>query len=140
MIKDVIINVIGVQNIDGDNDTVELTTEGKFGIKDNKYFLSYDDGRLTDNGIVKTKIFINSPQSVVLQRTGDINSRMEITNGERTACFYSTPVGNLNLGIYGEKINVALNENGGSIDLEYTLDSNLKLIGKNSVKIKVREV
>ncbi len=140
MIKDVIITVIGMQNVDGENDSVELTTEGRFGKKDDKYFLSYEEGQLLDTGKVKTKIWINSPDSVVLQRGGEINSRMEITKGQRTTCFYSTPIGELSMGIYGETIDVNLNENGGSLTLGYTLDSDLKLIGKNTVKITVKEV
>lgn len=140
MIKDAIITVIGMQTVDGENDSVELTTEGRFGKKDDKYFLSYEEGQLLDTGKVKTNIFINSPDSVVLQRIGEINSRMEITKGQRTTCFYSTPIGELNMGLYGETIDVNLNENGGSLTLSYTLDSDLKLIGTNTVKITVKEV
>ena len=140
MIKDVLITVVGIQGIDGEEDTVELTTEGRFGIKDGKYFLSYDEGQIVEAGKVKTKIFINFPDSVVLQRTGDINSRMEITAGERKSCFYSTPVGDICIGIYGEKIELDLKENGGNINLVYTIDSDLKLISRNRVKITVKEV
>ena len=131
---------MGRQCIDGEEDTVELTTEGRFGIKDGKYFLSYDEGQIVEAGKVKTKIFINSPDSVVLQRTGDISSRMEITAGERKSCFYSTPVGDICIGIYGEKIELDLKENGGNINLVYTIDSDLKLISRNRVKITVKEV
>ena len=140
MIKDVLITVVGIQGIDGEEDTVELTTEGRFGIKVGKYFLSYDEGQIVEAGKVKTKIFINSPDSVVLQRTGDINSRMEITAGERKSCFYSTPVGDICIGIYGENIELDLKENGGNINLVYTIDSDLKLISRNRVKITVKEV
>ena len=140
MIKDVLITVVGIQGIDGEEDTVELTTEGRFGIKDGKYFLSYDEGQIVEAGKVKTKIFINSPDSVVLQRTGDISSRMEITAGERKSCFYSTPVGDICIGIYGEKIELDLKENGGNINLVYTIDSDLNLISRNRVKITVKEV
>lgn len=140
MIKDVLITVVGIQGIDGEEDTVELTTEGRFGIKDGKYFLSYDEGQIVEAGKVKTKIFINFPDSVVLQRTGDINSRMEITAGERKSCFYSTPVGDICIGIYGENIELDLKENGGNINLVYTIDSDLKLISRNRVKITVKEV
>lgn len=140
MIKDVIISVVGVQGIDGESDTVELTTEGRFGIKEGKYYISYNEGQLIDSGSVKTKIFINSVNSVVLQRSGDINSRMEINKGERSSCFYSTPVGEICIGIYGESIDIDLSENGGSVNLAYTIDSGLKLISRNEVKITVREV
>ena len=140
MIKDVLITVVGIQGIDGEEDTVELTTEGRFGLRDGKYFLSYDEGQIVEAGRVKTKIFINSPDSVVLQRTGDISSRMEITAGERKSCFYSTPVGDICIGIYGENIELDLKENGGNINLVYTIDSDLKLISRNRVKITFKEV
>ena len=140
MIKDVIIKVVGTQGIDGEEDTVELTTEGRFGINDGRYFLSYDEGQMLETGRVKTKIFINSPDSVVLQRSGDISSRMEIIKGERKSCFYSTPVGDICIGIYGENIELDLNEKGGSVNLVYTIDSDLKLISRNQVKITVKEV
>ncbi len=140
MIKDVIITVTGVQNMDGDSDTVELTTAGRYGENEGKYFLSYDEGQLMDSALVNTKIFINSPKSVVLSRKGDIESRMEIEEGQRKSCFYSTPVGEICIGIYGESVDFNLNEKGGSIKLVYTIDSDLKLISRNKVEIKVKEV
>ncbi len=140
MIKDVIISVVGVQGIDGETDTVELTTEGRFGKRDGKYYLSYDEGQLIEGARVMTKVFINSQQSVVLQRKGEITSRMEITEGERNLCFYSTPIGDICIGIYGESVDINLGENGGSVNLVYTIDTDLKLISRNEVKITVREV
>jgi uncharacterized beta-barrel protein YwiB (DUF1934 family) len=93
-----------------------------------------------DSASVKTKIFINSNKSIVLNRSGDINSRMEIEQNVRNNCFYSTPVGELSLGIHGEKVNVDLNEKGGRIELVYTIDSDLKLVSRNEVEITVKEV
>lgn len=140
MIKDVIINIKGVQGIDDQTDTVELTTEGRFGIKDGKYFLSYEEGQLIENGQVKTHIYINSPNSVVLQRKGAVESRMEIEKDKRNSCFYLTQVGELSLEIYGEKLDIDLNESGGKIDMVYTIDSDLRLVSRNQVEITVKEV
>jgi len=140
MIKDVIINIEGVQGIDDQTDTIEFTTEGKFGFKDGKYFLSYDEGQMMENASIKTKIFINSSDSLVLQRSGTITSRMEIEKGRRNSCFYSTPAGDLCIGIYGEKLDVNLNDSGGRLEMVYTIDSDLTLISRNEVKITVKEV
>lgn len=140
MIKNVIINVVGIQTVDKEKDTVELTTEGRFGTNNGKYYLSYEEGQLVDNSNIKTKIFVNSSDSVVLQRKGEITSRMEITKGNRNFGLYSTPVGDIFIGIYGEKIDIDLNENGGSINMVYTIDSDLKLVSHNEVRITVREV
>ena len=140
MIKDVKITVKGIQGVDGNSDTVELVTDGRFGIKDGKYFISYDEGQLIEGGFVKTKLLINSPSSVVLNRCGAINSRMEIKKKEKTICLYSTPIGNISMEIYGEDLKIDLNEMGGRLKLEYSLYSNSKPISRNKVEITVKEV
>ncbi len=140
MIKDVIINIKGTQGLDGETDVVEFTTEGKLGIRDEKYFLSYEEGQLLEGAKVKTKMLINSDTSVVLERKGDINSRMEIEKGERRTCFYGTPIGNITIGIYGEELDVNLSEKGGRIKLSYNIDSQLTPVSQNKVEITVKEV
>lgn len=141
MIKDVLINIKGTQGLDEQIDTIELTTDGKFGIKDGQYFLSYDEGQILDTyEEIKTNIFIKSETSVVLQRNGAINSRMLIEKDMRNTCYYSTPHGDLVIGIFGEDFSFKLDENGGEIKLRYTIDSNLQLLSRNEVNISVREV
>ena len=140
MIKDVIIDIKGIQGIDDDSDVIEFTTDGRFGIKDGEFFISYDDGQMLEECLeVKTTIFIK-PDSVVLQRNGAIKSRMVIEKGVRNTCFYSTPHGNMVLGIYGENVDCNLSENGGSLKMSYNIDSDLKLVSRNEVSIKIREI
>lgn len=140
MIKDVLITVKGEQSVQGESDSVELATCGRFGLRDGNYFLSYEEGQIEGSGKVKTKININSPDLVVLSRSGDIESRMEIVKGERKPCLYATTVGNIYIDIYGEKISVDLNEKGGSIKLQYSIFSGLNVISQNKVEITVKEV
>ena len=110
MIKDVVISIKGIQGLDGENDTVELTTDGQFGIKDGQFYIAYEEGKLFDSGDeVKTQLFIKSNDSVVLQRSGSLKSRMVIVKGERNTCYYSTPHGDLVIGIIGEEIEHSLN-------------------------------
>jgi len=140
MIKDVIIDIKGIQGIDDESDTIEFTTDGRFGIKDGEFFISYDDGQMLEESLeVKTSIFIK-PDSVVLQRNGAIKSRMVIEKGVRNTCFYSTPHGNMVLGIYGDSVDYDLTEKGGSLKMSYNIDSNLKLVSRNEVSIKIREI
>ncbi|MBO5211080.1 MAG: DUF1934 domain-containing protein [Clostridia bacterium] len=141
MIKDVIIEIKTEQLLDGQSDSIEFSTDGRFGIKDGSYFLSYDESGLLDiEGEIKTTLYVKPDNTVVLQRKGSYNSKMIIEKGVRTNCFYSTPVGNILLGIFGEKVLSNLNENGGSIALTYLIDDDAKLISRNKVNISVREV
>lgn len=141
MIKDVLINIVGFQGIDGEGDTIEFTSEGKFGFKDGEYFISYDEGQMFEDKIeVKTNIFIKKDNSVTLERKGSINSKMFIEEGKRNSCFYNTPFGDLLISVFGEKVENNLNENGGKINLRYTIDSDMKMISRNQVDILVKEV
>ncbi len=141
MMKDVFISIKGVQGIDDNTDTVELMTDGRFGYKDGEFYISYDEGQMLDSGEkVLTQIFLKSDDSLVLQRKGSINSKMLIEKGNRNTCFYSTPHGDLVIGIFGEYIEHNLTEKGGDIKLKYTIDSDLRLISKNEVNISIREV
>lgn len=141
MMKDALINIKGIQGIDGDTDTIEFITDGRFGFKDGSYYISYDESRMLDTGDeVKTHIYIKSEDSVVLQRTGTIKSKILIEKGNRNNCFYSTPHGDLTIGVYGEVIEHNLTDNGGEIKLKYTIDSDLRLISQNEVNISIREV
>mgnify|MGYP002514596723 CR=1 FL=1 len=141
MIKDVIIEIKTEQSLDGQSDSIEFSTDGRFGIKDGSYFLSYDESGLLDiEGEIKTTLYVKPDNTVVLQRKGSYNSKMIIEKGVRTNCFYSTPVGNILLGIFGEKVLSNLNENGGNIALTYLIDDDAKLISRNKVNISVREV
>ena len=141
MIKDVIIEIKTEQSLDGQSDSIEFSTDGRFGIKDGSYFLSYDESGLIDvEGEIKTTLYLKPDNTVILSRKGSYNSRMVIEKGVRNNCFYSTPVGNLSLGIFGEKVLSNLNENGGSIVMTYLIDADAKPLSRNKVNISVREV
>lgn len=140
MIKDVIIDIKGVQGLDDQTDTIEFSTVGRFGIKDGEYYIAYDEGQLFDSGdAVKTKLFIKPDDTVILQRNGSITSKMVIEKGKRNTCFYSTPIGELVIGIFGERLEYNLTEKGGKINLKYVIDSDLRVISRNSVNISIRE-
>ena len=141
MIKDVIISIKTEQTVGNSTDTIEFTTDGRFGIKDGSYFISYEESKLLEvDGDVKTTLYIKSDDSVVMQRNGAYSSRMVIEKGVRNNCFYVTPMGELSLGIFGEKVKTNFSEKGGSINMNYTIDTNLQLLSRNSVNISVKEV
>lgn len=140
MIKDVIIDIKSTQQSNDEKNTMELTTEGRFGFKDKEILLLYDEGEMLGIKGVKTRLHIKNNNSVIIQRTGSLESRLLIEKGKRNTCLYSMPYGDTLIGMYGEKIENSMTADGGSILIEYTIDTALQLISKNTVKITVREV
>lgn len=141
MIKDVIIDIKTEQTVDGNTDQIQFTTDGRFGFKDESYYISYDESKILEvDGEIKTTLYVKPDNSIILHRKGAYNSRMVIKKGVRNNCFYATPHGELSLGIFGEKVFWDLNSNGGKISMKYTIDTDLQLLSRNSVNISIREV
>ncbi len=137
--KNVIIDIKGTQGIDGDSDTVELSTLGTLSEKDGKFLISYEENKTVKNESVKTLVKTEDGR-VTMIRSGALDSRLIIEKGRRNTCFYSVPQGELVLGIFGEEIENNLNENGGKLLMSYTIDIENSLVSKNTVEISVRKV
>lgn len=138
--KDVIISIKGEQGLNEETDTIEFTTDGRFGEKNGSYFITYNEGEMLGMENVKTSLYIKPDNSVILQRSGALESRLVVEEGKRSTCYYNTPMGELLIGIFGETVKHDLKKNGGSISMKYTIDSNMMLISRNSVSITVKEV
>lgn len=138
MMKDVIINIKGRQGLGDELDTIELTTDGRFGEKNGSYYMTYDESAMLGLENVKTSLYIKPGNSVILQRSGDVESRLVVEEGKRSTCYYNTPQGELLIGIFGESVKTELNSGGGKIHMKYTIDSNLNLISRNTVDISVK--
>lgn len=138
--KKVIIKIKGTQGIDGENQVIELDTVGTMRKQDNTFVLSYKEGEMLGEKSVTTKLFVTDNNTAVMERSGDLRSRLVIEKGKRNNCCYASPYGNLMIGIFGEYIENALSDNGGSLKMGYSIDSDLVPISKNKVEITVREV
>lgn len=138
--KDVIIDIKGTQNVNGSEDTVELTTVGRMNIMGAKTYLRYDDSSSSGEESVSCMIKIDrDDDSVIMQRSGKLNSRMYIKKGQRHICHYDTSEGPLTMGIFGENVKSDLDENGGNIVMSYTIDVNYGMLSRNKVEITVKE-
>lgn len=138
--KDVIINIKGTQGYDSDSDVIEFTTLGKFGERDGKYMLVYQECQTVEGSPVKTTLKAESNERIIMNRSGAIESRLVVEKGQRSKCFYSVPQGELVLGIFGESIQNNLHKKGGELSMSYTIDIDNGLISRNTVEITVKEV
>ncbi len=138
MIQDVRIEIRGTQTADGEKNEVSFTTRGRFGMKDGEFFLSYDESEATGLENARTTLFLRSDSSVVMQRTGLFQSRLVIEKGKRHVSPYSTPYGEMQIGVLGESVEHRFTEEGGTLFMCYTLDSDSRPLSRNTVKISVR--
>ena len=138
MKKDVYISIKGSQDYGDNNDAVELTTAGKFYDKDGKFYLNYNEGEFSGLEKCTTTVKISPDPIVTMMRHGKTNTHMIFEKGKCHIGHYETPYGDFTISVTAKDINVSLDENGGSIDINYTMDINNVSRSDNTISLTVR--
>lgn len=140
MAKKYLITIKGLQSYYGNDDSsnIELVTEGDFYKEDGVYFCDYAESELTGLKGTDTSIEIGSDY-VSLVRSGTVNSQMLFMEGRKTSSLYAMPFGELMIDIYTQKLNVDINDSGGNICVDYSIDINNTATGLNNFEISIRE-
>lgn len=111
------ISVINTQTVDGETDTITEISDGTFRLDGTKAYITYK----TETGSSMIKL---SEYSLAVIRTGAYRSKMEYTPGKYTAFSYETPYGTTEMRIFTRYINHTLTSGGGTIQLDYILETN----------------
>lgn len=137
--KKVLVKIKGIQGLDDDKAVIELSTEGTLRRFDDEYIITYTEDQTVEGSKIKTQLTVKDSGTVILERRGDLNSRLIITEGERNNCFYAIPQGSLTLGIYGKEVKHDLRDIGGTVKMVYTIDVDMQPLSENEVEILVEE-
>lgn len=137
--KPIILFVRGEQTYDAAAPEVtELGTEGVMTVDGGEITLTYEETELTGMEGTTTRFTIRG-DTVVLERTGTIVSRMEFRQGERSSSLYETPWGTMVVDIATTKLAHRLTERGGVLEIVFTIAVNHQVTGENRFKVRVKE-
>lgn len=136
--KNAIITITDRHIQDGEEYTCELTTSGSFEITENGCIINYveTDEEMTD---CHTKLTVVGSQKITMTRTGKYNTEMVFEKDRRHRCCYSTPYGEMMMGIYANLISNEIGENGGILKFAYAIDFNNTPASENELVINVAE-
>jgi len=122
MKQEVVLSLTGKQTYDGQEpEVIELVTVGTMEFRDGGWDISYEESDLTGLAGVTTTFFVE-PSVVTLQRTGPLTSRMEFREGVPHESLYQMEFGALMLTVCANKVCYDITENGGTIDLLYSIE------------------
>ena len=137
--KKVMISIHSRQEFDEQApDSVELTTTGLLSRTENGYCITYQESALTGMEGTSTSLQI-SPRRVVITRTGQLNSQIVFEKDVRHLSLYSTPMGQLEVGVATRRLYSTINDQGGELEVDYAIDIDHQLTGKNYFSLTVRE-
>lgn len=134
-----VISITGKQKIDKENDEIELTTCGTYTKKGGKRYIVYNEYD-KENPAKKTKSVLKIEKGkVILIKGNDMQTRLILEEGKRNQCFYATDVGTMIIGVFTDKIDEKLDDNGGTLEIKYSLDINAGLTSYNNIFIEVKK-
>ena len=122
MKRAVMLSIRGMQRYpDQDPEVIELVTEGTLEKTQAGWTLKYEESDLTGLAGVTTTFQVQ-PSVVTLTRTGPLTSRMEFREGIPHESLYQMEFGALMLTVCANKVRYDITENGGTIDLLYSIE------------------
>lgn len=138
MKQPVILNIRGIQRYEGqEQDTIELVTEGFMERIEGGWELSYEESDLTGLAGVTTVFRVEAGQ-ITLRRSGKLNSQMIFREGVPHESLYQMEFGTLLMTVCAQKIECELHENGGYVDLVYSIQIEHSAAGLVEYHLDVR--
>ena len=114
--KEVLIAMHSVHAYDSeDTDSLDFTTDGLYRYENGVGTLRYWESEVTGMPGTQTKVEI-SPDGVIVDRVGTVNSRMEFREGLKNVFPYETPYGLATMGMDTRRIRSRFNEHGGDVE------------------------
>ena len=140
MTDNVIISIKGRQlYAESSPDEMELVTSGTLLWDDQGgCTVSYQESELTGLEGTLTTIQVDGEQ-VTLLRVGEFNSQLVFQEGRRHLSVYNTPYGAMEIGVHTRHLLAELNDQGGDIEVDYSVEVDHALAGRNIFRINVKE-
>ena len=141
MQENYVISIVGRQKVDGETGEIEVTTLGNYVEKNGSRYIVYKEyDAEVPAGKPRTSILkVEGSDKMTLIRSGGDSTRLILENGKRHLCQYDTGFGSMTVGVFTESIRSKLTDQGGSLDVSYTLDVNANLSSFNELHITVKE-
>ncbi len=140
MEKNVLITVSGLLftgAAEEEQQDVEVIAPGEYFCKNGKHYVLYDEVTENDQDMVHNVLKISQEQ-VNIRKKGLVNTELVFSKGKETVSHYSTPYGNLILGICANELEVQEEPQGLRVNVQYALEINYEHITNCFIKIHVQ--
>jgi uncharacterized beta-barrel protein YwiB (DUF1934 family) len=136
--KNVILKIEGTQrNMDGEENLIELTTEGKLYEKENAIYLVYHETELSGMEGSTTTVKL-SKDKISMKRFGTSNSEMVFEKGKRYKTDYNTPYGDFHMEVLTMNLEYYINDaSKGNVHIEYYVSLQGLVESNNTLDIRI---
>ena len=138
MKKDVLLSIHSAQQFEGcDEEKIDLMTEARLYERGGKFYISYEESELT--GLVGTRTTVKiDGDTVTMMRTGTYPSEMIFGKNQRHVGLYHTEFGAITISTHTNELKNAINEDGGELEIDYTVEVDQSMIGNHHFRMLVK--
>lgn len=143
MTKDVLISISGlhmsVNEVEcEDDEPIEVLSPGTYYFKNGKHYVFFEEVVEGIPGVTKSQIKWKDEEVLEVRKKGITNMHLVFEKNKMNRCFYDTPYGQLNLGLFTTMMKVNETEEEIKIDAEYSMEVNFEPISESRIYIRVR--
>ncbi len=137
--KEVMITIKGKQtSVQGEENNIEMVTEGKFYKKNDAYYIVYDESEITGMEGSTTTLKIEG-KKISMKRFGNNTSKLIFEKGKKHVSDYETVYGDMVIEVTTSNVDVNISDIGeGSINLAYRLGISGVIESSNKLLIEMR--
>lgn len=134
----VTLKILGTQKtFDGEENTIELITQGKYYEKSDSIFLVYDESEISGMEGSTTTLKIEN-EKIMMKRFGSSESKLVFEKNEKHRTSYATIYGEMEMEVVTSEINIKKNEEVlEKIDLSYKLNISQNIEMENTLSIDI---
>ncbi len=141
MDNNALITLIGKHTVDGEEDSFELTTQGKYKKQNGRYFVSYEGSEITGYDNTTTTLKIKDDYVSMIRFGKNMgSSQMIFEENKQYTGVYRTPHGNMTVDVFTNEMSVDIDEEGGEVNLDYYVQLNSCQPVRNNLTVKIRKV
>lgn len=138
MTQEVLLTLQGLQfdQREEDADKIEIVTVGDYYKKNGKHYVIYEE--ITEGFSQPTKNRLKFSDGMMeLSRNGLVNMHMVFQENKKNLTNYSTPFGQILIGIDTKKIQIEERKDNIVVDVDYSLDVNYEFLSDCHIKISI---
>lgn len=122
-----------------EEDTIEFLTNANLTKKNDKYYIMFNYPENFDPNTSKATLKIEN-EKVTLLKYGKNCTQFIFEQGEQHKGHYETDYGSLSVGIFSDSVKVDLNDDGGDINLDYTIYFNDLATHRTNLSINLKKI
>ena len=138
MTKEVLVRIKGLQLInEGEEEPIEVIAPGTYFEKNGKHYIKYDEVLEGFDGTVQNLIKVDKSCMEVTKR-GVANVHMIFEENKKNLTYYSTPFGNLRIGISARDISLSAGKDSLDVSVDYALEVNYEHLADCNIRMNVQ--